>query len=983
MTWTCAQKASAQAYDFFYLGQAEGLPVDGIYDLLEDQHGALLIATEGGGLARFDGNNVNFWDHESDLGADTVRTIALAKNGGVWIGTDGHGLFHMHNEVFTPIAPEELGHTEIRSLVEDPSGTLWIGTFNYGLFKLEGNQLSAVDLKAETIRALLLTSDSTLMIGTDEGLFVQKENGYEQIDLEARGGKSNRILTFFEDNQQRVWIGTDHGVIGFSGERTLLPPTELETKRIKAIAQDQQGQIWLGSGTGAYEWDISSNEVTKYTSSNGLSNDRIRKLYKDRSGSLWFGTFFGGVCQLKDQLTIRFTRDQGFPETSITHLEIAPDSAVWFTNYENDLFRLGPEGRLKTIHSALGNDVQSVLSSDPSSIIFQNGPGFLQQISHADTTFQPSTFWKTSYAIDEVLKSSPQSYLLSENQLSSQNQTLFNPDFACERLITMVKDANQQLLFVGTSCGLFSIDLDENGNFLLPEDMMTFLPLAGTESLNISCLSLDNSGNLWIGTERDGIYKLNHKIKHYSNRYLPDARITSIALDDQQNLWVASRSGLTFIELDPSQEMVLNYQQYGIEEGIDAQINDLAWGPTGKLWLATSKGLELLNPKGEFLNTVPPLLEISGIRLNYDPVNWDEFGIKTNAGLPVDLELAHSENHVTFDFNGIDLSQPDALIYQCLLEGFDLEWVDVMNLTSHTYQQLPPGEFTFKVRSRNSSGIWNDEPLSYSFSIQKPLYQEPWFLLLTLVAISILVYAFFQFRLRKLKEAKVILEQKVHERTEQLNDEKEKSERLLLNILPKDTADELKEKGYADTRNYDNASVLFSDFKGFTNLTEQMNSAELVKMLDSAFKAFDRNCDRFGVEKIKTIGDAYMCATGIPKSDGAHAQQLIEFAKAMIQEMNALNQENRAKGLPSWDIRIGIHSGPLIAGVVGEKKFAYDIWGDTVNLASRMESSGEPGRINLSESTYALIKDSYKCTARGKIKAKNKGELEMYFLEYE
>jgi len=972
------QELAAQEYDFFCLGQAEGLPVEGVYDLIEDQHGALLIATEGAGLARFDGEKVRFWDHNSGLGADTVRTVALASDGGIWVGTDGHGLFYMKDEVFSAVAPNELAHSEIRCLSEDQEGTLWIGTFKHGLFQLTENQLVKVDLKAETIRSLLLHSDGNMFIGTDEGLFVQKEDQFERIDLEAQGGNSNKVLTLFEDSKHQLWIGTLKGAVIWSNQEIQLPPAEVQTERIKAIAEDQQGHIWFGSRTGAYELESASGKTSKYTSASGLSNDRIRKIYKDRSGSLWFGTYFGGACQLKDQLTSRYTREQGFPETSITNLAIAPDSALWFTTYENDVYRLGSNG-LKRMLQSNGNELNSVLSSDEHAILFRTGEGALLKVDHSDTTFQPSFFCWTRLQISEVLQAHPKVYFLAEDALSSLEKSLINADFACERITTVVKDQDQ--LFVGTSCGIYALSLDENGEFIVPADLMSFLPIAGSENLKISCLKLDDSNNLWVGTERDGLYRFNGKMKHYSNRYLTDAPITAIELDDQQNLWIATRGGLTFIELDPSQEMILNHQLYGVEQGVDAQINGLAWSNEGQLWLATSKGLEQLNPDGDFPNTAPPFIEITGLRLNYDPVDWTKMNFETSNGLPLNLILDYNENHLTFDFRGIDLSQPDALIYQCYLEGFDLEWIDVNNLTTKTYAQLPPGDFNFKVRSRNSSGLWNTEPLSYEFTIQKPLYQEPWFIVLLLIGLSTAVYLFFQYRLSRLKKAKVVLEQKIQQRTKELSEEKEKSERLLLNILPKETADELKEKGYADTRNYESASVLFSDFKGFTNLSEQMNSDELVKMLDSAFKAFDRNCDRFGVEKIKTIGDAYMCAAGIPKEDTSHALKLVEFARAMLEAMEELNLQNKANGLPTWDIRIGIHSGPLIAGVVGEKKFAYDIWGDTVNLASRMESSGEPGRINLSESTYTLIKHNYKCSPRGKIKAKNKGELEMYFLE--
>jgi len=217
----------------------------------------------------------------------------------------------------------------------------------------------------------------------------------------------------------------------------------------------------------------------------------------------------------------------------------------------------------------------------------------------------------------------------------------------------------------------------------------------------------------------------------------------------------------------------------------------------------------------------------------------------------------------------------------------------------------------------------------------------------------------------------------VETRTKDLRLEQEKSENLLLNILPKKTASELKEKGKAETLTYPNASVLFSDFKGFTKLTETMNPQELVIVLDSYFRAYDQALSRYGVEKIKTIGDAYMCACGLPQSAKHHALQTVAFGLEMMRLTDEINEQRSKRGQEPWELRIGIHSGMVIAGVVGQKKFAYDIWGDTVNVASRMESSGKEGHVNISEHTYKLVKSHFVCSSRGKVSAKNKGELEM------
>ncbi len=213
---------------------------------------------------------------------------------------------------------------------------------------------------------------------------------------------------------------------------------------------------------------------------------------------------------------------------------------------------------------------------------------------------------------------------------------------------------------------------------------------------------------------------------------------------------------------------------------------------------------------------------------------------------------------------------------------------------------------------------------------------------------------------------------------------KQRSDELLLNILPEEVADELKEKGSAAAKQFDDVTVMFTDIKDFTRISETLSPTTLVHEIHTCFKTFDDIISKHNIEKIKTIGDAYMCAGGLPVVNTTHATDVVKAAMEIRDFMTQRNTLPDPSGQnPGFEIRIGIHTGPVVAGIVGTKKFAYDIWGDTVNIAARMESSGEAGKINISSSTFDLVKDQFKCTYRGKIQAKNKGEIDMYFVEGE
>lgn len=218
-------------------------------------------------------------------------------------------------------------------------------------------------------------------------------------------------------------------------------------------------------------------------------------------------------------------------------------------------------------------------------------------------------------------------------------------------------------------------------------------------------------------------------------------------------------------------------------------------------------------------------------------------------------------------------------------------------------------------------------------------------------------------------------------KNEEIALEKDKSENLLLNILPNAVAEELKEFGKTSSFRYDEATVMFTDFKGFTTFAGQNDPEDVVAMLDYYFRGFDEIISHFPIEKIKTIGDAYLCVSGAPEPNPEHARHVVQAALIFQEFVRKSTHKKFGNGSELLEMRIGIHSGPLVAGVVGSKKFAYDVWGDTVNVAARMEQASESGQINVSETVVQACGDEFKFHYRGELEAKNKGKLKMYFVE--
>jgi adenylate cyclase len=230
------------------------------------------------------------------------------------------------------------------------------------------------------------------------------------------------------------------------------------------------------------------------------------------------------------------------------------------------------------------------------------------------------------------------------------------------------------------------------------------------------------------------------------------------------------------------------------------------------------------------------------------------------------------------------------------------------------------------------------------------------------------------------KTGKQLAEQnkKIQAQNVAIEEERHKSDRLLINILPEEIAQELKAEGHANPRYYDSVTVLFTDFVDFTQLSTQLTPEQLINELDECFLAFDEISERYGLEKIKTIGDAYMCAGGLPVPNNTHPIDAVEAALSMQRWLEYRNRQN--PNAVFREMRIGVHTGRVVAGVIGKNKFAYDIWGDAVNLASRLETLGEPGRVNISGATFEVVKQKFDCEYRGKKKVHNKGLVDMYFI---
>jgi class 3 adenylate cyclase len=479
----------------------------------------------------------------------------------------------------------------------------------------------------------------------------------------------------------------------------------------------------------------------------------------------------------------------------------------------------------------------------------------------------------------------------------------------------------------------------------------------------IFCGLPDKKGRLWFGTNGGGISC--HDGARFTNFSLEQGlsyvTVGCMMEDKRGNLWFGTHGGsealtvfIRSIKIDETNINWYSLEQNRKDSTLIAQQEAIVYG-----------------------KSLPVKLRDS-LQEKFKDIQFDS--ITAFYQLPENLLLPYKDNRVSFDFGAIETSRNFMVRYQYILEGYDKEWNPVTEKSSASFGNIKEGSYTFKLKVRSPEGIWSD-PINYSFKVLPPWWRT-WWMYVTYIIISLTVlWTFIKGRERSLRKEKDQLERKVETRTHELNEEKNRSENLLLNILPAETAEELKRTGMAHAKDFNEVTVLFTDFKNFTKMTEQLNARELVSEINYCYSAFDNIISKYGVEKIKTIGDSYMCAGGLPVENETNPEDTLMAALEIRDFMVREKQKRETLGKSFFEIRIGLHTGPVVAGIVGIKKFAYDIWSDTVNIASRMESSGESGKVNISGSTYELVKEKFKCAYRGKIEAKNKGEIDMYFVE--
>lgn len=771
--WLFVFSTQAQQYNFRSFSVPEGLAQSQVYSICETSRGYLWIATRGGGISRFDGKNFISLSEEDGLINNYTRVIIEDRKGNLWIGTD-EGLSRYDGRKFTNYNKTNgLAENTVMAIAEDAKGLIWIGTDGGGLQSFDGknfkNYTTEDGLAHNRVSTLFAEKDGTLWIGTEWGMSRFREGQFENYRTK-QGLSSNSIRAILRDKQHNLWVATyGGGVNKYDGEKFIGYGMDagLCNNTVMCMSLDRKGDIWFGTASGASRYD--GDTFTTYTETEGLCNNVIMSLLLDSQGNLWFGSSGGGICRLDNERFIHFTEKSGKLGNLVYAIEEDSLGQMWFassnggitrydgTYYTNFRSKHGfTDGKVRCIHEDAagilwfgtlgdgaflydGNDFTHITKDQGLSSSFINGI----------TTDTAGNIWFATSGGGACY------YPISHHGLG---RTHFRKFYAKSGLgtdwmyaILADKKGNVWLGTRGNGLGRISNITDTSAT------VVTF-KLRGGQGVNtVRNLLQDKAGRIWMGTAGGGVAIFDGKNFTYITKKdgLGSNNIYSLLFDEYENLWIGSEKGIEKVVFDKNLK-VLSVRRYGQAEGfegIETVQNASFRDSKGRLWFGTIQGISRYNPKEDIPNSVPPKVHITGVRLFFDGIENTPYGkdLLSWFSVPRSLTLPYRMNHLTFDFVGINLSNPEGVRYKWILEGFDDRWSPPNTATTATYSNLPPGHYTFKLLAGNEYGYWDKEPAVFSFYIESPFWATWWFRGLAALAGIVLIYGLFSLRVRRLK----------------------------------------------------------------------------------------------------------------------------------------------------------------------------------------------------------------------------------------
>lgn len=1006
-------------FEVFTSDEVKGLEGSYIRSSLKQSDGTLWFGTVNG-LTTYDPKTEKFNTYNYSKHNLSVEKIVADNQNNIWFTTATKGVWKFNTKTQKFSAQNHIFNiNEAKNIFLSQENVLYVSSEKkyVDAYNLNTKKRTEINLKSKNGTPVIVQfigqfEANEIIFGTNQGLykFTPKTQKSEPLfkELDAKFGFMGvSSVLYTPDNHW--YIGTtskglftvyEDGSI-FNSRQDIFQKNALLFDEISCLYQDLSGTIWVGTARGISCFDPNNQGF----------------LGVGPSGNLEHGIPTASVWSLAENQTAQF-------------VYIGTDSGISRLNRETGKFEQFYRRKEQTLTGeGSENAVLAIEIISENKILAACVDGLFELNIRGKNEY---TFKRLSFIDDKLSEEHRRSYrikpykenqyfiatkagvLLIDLKTKKVKEFVHNPKNPKKTITSGIcrliyKTKSGKYLFATSSGGLNVLN-DSDPENLYIEPYVHNKQLSKEFTGYITDIIELNSSDFWMGTLGSGLVHWNEKsqkIKIYTKEDgLPNNVIYNIIVGKNNNLWLSTNKGLS--SFNPSTLKTKNYtEMHGLlsnEFNMGAALKSVS----GDLFFGGISGFNYFNPVA--LSNTNLKADVVFTKFKLDK-GWISPSTKDSPltqpiSTTEEINLDFNNRSFTIRFQPTNLSNPSLVSYKYILEGNDEGEVELGNTNELRFNSLSSGDYVLKVYAKVGDGEWSESPAELVIRIAPPFWNTWWFWIVSALLLFIMVRFSIRKRIDYERREQVRLEMKIADRTReiraqnikiekqkqqlekkkekvekqrlQLEIEKEKSERLLRNVIPESMATELLETGEVSARAFKVVSVLFTDFVGFTTIADRTDPTELVRKLDVFFRKFDEIVFSNNLEKIKTIGDAYMCAGGVPVRNNTNPIDACLAGLQIQYYMESLKKEALDANEEYWSLRLGINTGEVTAGVIGSKRLAYDIWGTTVNHAQRMEMLGEPGKVTITKNTFLHIEPYFECIYQGKVESKSKGKLEMY-----